>query len=182
MKRLRKYIKTLINKALEKRMGEIIAQIAEEAQTAVEQIRAEIEPQVATVTQVFLSGQVQQLQQLTQTNMQQFMTTLQVLNASHANHKALLRLLEPHIMPEGGLREATERLGFRYQVDYALGDLDKRISEQAHPAILQQLQEKIGKLYQEAKHSGMVEEFHAAVQEHTRDWVEGYHGTPNTPD
>lgn len=182
MRKLRTYIQTLIDRALDKRMGEITAQVAEEAQTAVQQIKEAIIPQVATVTQTLLQSRIGQLDQLTQDNLQMFQTTLQVLNAGHANHKALIKLLEPYILPDGDLADIVARHGFRYQVDYALGDLDKNVKAGVHPAILEHLNAKIGKLYNEARNTGMIEEFNAAVQEHTFNWMEGYHEPTHTSD
>jgi hypothetical protein len=181
-KRINTYRQKRIDKAVTKQMRKAIEQIAEEAQTAVKQIRAEIEPQVAVVTEVFLKDQIGEVQKMTQDNLQMFQTTLQVMNASHANHKALLKILEPYTHPNGGsLTEDVEKMGFKYQVDLALTDLDTKRKENAHPAILQHVQSKIGQLYQEAQNKDWLDLFNAAVQEHSRNWLEGFQPT-HTPE
>lgn len=168
-----RYIDRLITPLVDKRIADIKEQIASEAQSAVDQIKAEIEPTVAQVATVFLTTQVGQLQQLTQDNLQMFQTQLNVLNASHARYRGLIKLLEPHIpTDEDSFELAVEKRGFMYEIELSLADLDVKQGESAHPAIVEHYKNKVGALYLRAQQNGWIEIFEMAVSRHTRDMLE----------
>lgn len=171
-KRIKRYLTKLVDQRIERRLVDITAQVGDEAQVAVKEIKDTIEPTVARVAQVFLNDRVSQLQKLTEDNMQMFQTQLQIMNASYSRSKALVKLLDPLI--EGNLEAEVARMGFKYQVEMVLADLETK--QDAHPRIIEHLQSKLGKLYQQARDEGWLEVFSEAVDRRKRDWLENYEG------
>lgn len=170
---MKRFITRYIDRLVDKRIAAIKEQIAGEAQKAVDQIKAEVEPVVASMADVFFTTNAARLAQLTQDNLQMFNTQLNVMNASHARYKGLIKLLEPHIpTDEDSFELAVEKRGFIYEIELALTDLDVKKGNNSHPAVLEHLKNKVGALYLRAQDNGWIELFEMAVSRHTRDYME----------
>ena len=149
-------------------------QIAEEAQTAVKQIKDEITPLVVNVTEIFLKGNLTEIKTLSSNNLQMFQTQIGAMNAIHATLNSLMRILEPEIRPEGGdLRKEVSRMAFQYQVQNAFADLMERTGDANTPApVIEFLRAKIGQLYELATANGWEDLYLAGAQKHTREQME----------